>query len=103
MKYGAQGAEVIIDIADLGNRVRLAVHSRGNPLDEQEIARLFEPYVRTKSAESGEQRGWGLGLTLVHGVVKAHGGQFGVSSSVEEGTTFWFELPKESSAVPDEA
>ena len=54
---------------------------------------IFEPFTRTSdSAQSGIER-WGLGLTLVRGVVEAHGGHVSMTSSESEGTTFTIEIP----------
>ena len=94
LKYGSKDTDITIAVTDQTKNVRLTVHNYGHPLSEQEIAGLFDPYVRSKTAETGEQRGWGLGLTLVRGVVEAHGGTVGASSSADSGTTFWFQLPK---------
>lgn len=99
-KYGTPKSDVALEVVDLGADVRVAVRNQGNPLSEDEISSLFDPYVRTKAAETGKQRGWGLGLTLVRGVVEAHSGRFGVTSSADDGTTFWFELPKALPTTP---
>src|SRR5438093_9504391 len=53
----------------------------------------FEPVARTRSAQTGSARGWGLGLTLVHGCAEAHGGRVRVDSDAATGTTFTLELP----------
>ena len=94
LKYGDKDADITIAVADMQQSVRLSVHNYGHPLGEQESRGLFHPYTRTKDAEAGEQRGWGLGLAMVRGVTEAHGGQVGVVSSAETGTTFWCEYPK---------
>ena len=103
IKYGAKDSDITIAVEDLAGTVRVSVHNFGHPLGQHEIATLFTPYVRSERAEMGEERGWGLGLTLVQGVVRAHRGRVGATSAPDTGTTFWFELPKSSvsSASPE--
>ena len=54
---------------------------------------LFDSFKRTEGAVAGKQKGWGLGLALVKGLVEAHGGSLGVKSDETSGTTFWVKLP----------
>jgi signal transduction histidine kinase len=46
------------------------------------------------NAIKGTQKGWGLGLTLVKGLVEGHQGKISVVSTKEEGTSFKITLPK---------
>jgi PAS domain S-box-containing protein len=95
VKYGDPKKKVSLNISDEGKGVRIAVHNFGNPIPEDEQKKLFDPFVRSKSAELGVQKGWGLGLTLVRGVVEAHGGSIRLESKPESGTTFTVDLPKD--------
>jgi signal transduction histidine kinase len=47
-------------------------------------------------AEGGAQPGWGVGLTVVRGIVEALGGAVGVTSTPNSGTTFLVDLPIDS-------
>ena len=64
--------------------VRLSVADTGPGIPAEFLPRIFEPYFTTKDNDNGT----GLGLSLVHSIVTACGGEIRVESQVGEGTTF---------------
>ncbi|HMA66376.1 MAG TPA: PAS domain S-box protein, partial [Desulfosalsimonadaceae bacterium] len=76
------------DIAP-GDYAEITVSDTGVGMDEQALNKIFEPYFTTK--DQGE--GTGLGLSVVHGIVKSHGGCIVVSSEPGRGSTFHVYLP----------
>ena len=69
------------------NRVLVRIEDSGSGLAPGEIDRIFSPEYTTK------EKGLGLGLSIAHEIVRAHGGQIIVRSQVAVGTTFEIELP----------
>jgi signal transduction histidine kinase/CheY-like chemotaxis protein len=81
-----------------GGRVRLEVEDEGVGMDEQVQARVFEPFFTTK----GRDRGTGLGLSTVHGIVADSGGSIELHSRVRHGTRFIVHWPR-AALVPEPA
>ena len=85
-----QGGELkIATSAPSRGRVRLEIADTGSGIPPQRLGRIFDPFFTTKAPGEGT----GLGLYVVHTVVKNAGGSIEVRSTPERGTTFVIDLP----------
>ncbi|MHC1727512.1 MAG: cache domain-containing protein [Syntrophobacteraceae bacterium] len=86
------GQKSLVTALDLepGRYVRTTISDSGHGMDAAVLERIFDPYFTTK--EPGE--GTGMGLAVVQGIVRKHGGAVAVHSELGTGTTFDVYLPR---------
>lgn len=73
--------------------VRYNVIDGGPGIPQQYVEKVFERFFQVENSDTRNVQGTGLGLAISREIVKKHGGQIGVDSQLDIGTTFWFELP----------
>lgn len=92
-KYSHWGDQLVVTVAVEGVWVRVSVTDHGDGVSPDERQRIFRRRARGRAALHSGERGHGLGLDVVCGVVEAHGGMVGVDGEYGQGATFWFTLP----------
>ena len=81
----------IVTAMDGPKAVCVEVHDCGTGIDPQSAARLFEPFYTTKT------QGIGIGLSISHSIIEAHGGSLSAAARMPHGAVFRLSLPREGS------
>ena len=83
-----RGGKIVVSTGREGDYSTIAVSDSGTGMSEDDRARCLEPFFTTKG-----ERGTGLGLSVVYGIIQRHGGRIDIQSEVGRGTTFAISLP----------
>jgi PAS domain S-box-containing protein len=99
--YLDQGSAAVFPDLTPGNYVKLTVKDTGSGIDPEIKDRIFDPYFTTKEVGKGS----GIGLSVVHGIVKSHNGAISVDSKSGKGTTLsiLFPVAEETAVIESEA
>ena len=88
VKYNHIGGQVTVTAYRKEKYICLSVEDTGNGIPEELRERVFEPFFRVDKSRSRELGGVGLGLALVHEIVRVHEGSITVKSNPSGGTIF---------------
>jgi signal transduction histidine kinase len=93
IKYTPDGGTVSVGWETRGDRVLLSITDTGIGIAKADQVHLFEKFSRIKRRETIDIKGSGLGLAIVKSIVERHAGRVWVDSEMEQGSTFYVELP----------
>jgi len=86
---GKPKGKVTVRTRRVAEGVMLEVQDNGEGIPRENLSKIFDPFFTTKE----EGKGVGLGLAVVYGIVKSHGGDVEVNSTLKVGTVFRVTLP----------
>tara|TARA_B100000029_G_scaffold394077_1_gene391497 strand:- start:728 stop:1789 length:1062 start_codon:yes stop_codon:yes gene_type:complete len=92
IKFTAEG-EVQLKLKHVNYGIRIEVIDTGIGIAQQQIETIFESFRQVSQGTSRRFSGTGLGLTISQQFVEGMGGQIGVNSQLNQGSTFWLEIP----------
>jgi len=101
LKFTFEGG-ITVEVQPEGDRVSLRVRDTGVGIPAAELPHVFERFHRVAGSRSRTHEGTGIGLALVHELVKLHGGAVQVESSEGAGTTFTVTIPLGRDHLPPE-
>src|SRR5512137_1098187 len=90
IRHTGRGGQVVARMRPSAEGLLFEVQYDGEGIPAHHLERIFDRFFQVPGTRRG---GVGLGLYISREVVRAHGGDMGVTSAVGEGSTFWFTLP----------
>ena len=98
VKYSPQQARLAISCRVTGEEVIVSVSDAGMGIALRDQEQIFDRFHRAGDSRSRSAPGAGLGLYICRAIVEAHGGHIWVESTLRQGSTFLFSLPREEKA-----
>ena len=97
VKFTERG-RITLEVSDRGTadgaaRVRFEVRDTGIGIAADQFDSVFDAFTQVDASSTRKHGGSGLGLAIVKEIADLMGGEVGVDSRVDEGSTFWFEVP----------
>ncbi|MFD1819445.1 PAS domain S-box-containing protein [Pseudarcicella hirudinis] len=93
IRYSTDQSKIIIKAEDIGKSIKFWVQDFGKGIDEKFQERIFEKFFQVPN-NTKSQYGTGLGLAISKDFIEAQGGNIGVKSELNLGSTFYFSIPK---------
>ena len=103
IKFTESGGVTLSVSGRAGRPLKIIVEDTGIGMTEEQAARLFEDFTQADSTISRRFGGTGLGMSIVRQLVQLMGGEIGVDSTPDKGTTITVTLPLEMAAPQSEA
>ncbi len=95
IKFAGRGGKIEVCALDSGDEVTVVVKDDGPGIASDNLEKVFDCFAKFETAQSGSSAGVGLGLTLAKELIEMHGGRIWAESTVGEGSTFHFVVPKQ--------
>jgi PAS domain S-box-containing protein len=93
VKYNCDNGKINISCNNVdNNQLRINISDTGSGLSTEQQSDLFKAFNRL-GLENSELEGTGIGLVITKKILELMGGNIGVSSKLDKGSTFWIELP----------
>jgi len=93
IRFTPSGGEIIVSIAERPEAVRVAVSDNGPGIPDDDLPRIFDRFYRAVGGEEARSDSSGLGLAIVKRILDLHDSRITVTSKLDAGTRFEFELP----------
>jgi len=96
VSYTGEDKTVTIHLEEDGENYTVHIIDTGEGIPEDKLPYIWDRYYKVDKNHRRAQMGSGLGLSIVKQILDAHGAAYGVTSTLGEGSDFWFSLAKNS-------
>jgi signal transduction histidine kinase len=94
LKYSTENPTITINLKEDAHQITLSIQDKGVGIAPEFKKKIFEKFFRVPTGDVHTVKGYGLGLSYVYAVVKAHKGTIDVDSEPGKGSNFVINLPK---------
>jgi signal transduction histidine kinase len=94
LKYSTENPTITINLKEDAHQITLSIQDKGVGIAAEFKKKIFEKFFRVPTGDLHTVKGYGLGLSYVNAVVKAHKGTIDVDSELGKGSNFVINLPK---------
>lgn len=93
IKFSPTNEIIEISVEVIDKIVRVSIEDKGIGVPEEYKNKLFHKFIQVDSSDTRKKGGTGLGLSICKAIIKQHNGTISFDSTLNEGSTFYFELP----------
>jgi two-component system phosphate regulon sensor histidine kinase PhoR len=95
INYSEENKKIVVSLIEKDREIHLTIKDQGRGIPAEHIDRIFERFYRVESSRDQKSGGRGIGLSIVKQIVKQHGGQIQIKSTVNVGTTITIVFPNQ--------
>ncbi|MDM8565650.1 PAS domain S-box protein [Candidatus Halobeggiatoa sp. HSG11] len=93
VKYTEKNGWIKVHVFQDSSMLKLIVSDNGMGIERKELDKIFSEFHQADRVRDQELGGTGIGLALTRRLVELHGGEIGVESELDKGSSFWFTIP----------
>jgi signal transduction histidine kinase len=92
-KYSSEGGKIVVFSEKIGNGAKVKIQDFGIGISKSDQDKLFQPFALQDQETLKKRKSAGLCLSIAKKIIEKHGGEMGVESTENKGSTFYFTLP----------
>jgi len=100
VKFSPHEKKIVVTLEQDNNFAKVSIKDQGPGINEEDKAKLFDPFQKLSAKPTGGEKSSGLGLTIAKKLIEGHKGTIEVISEKNIGTTFSFSIPLEVKIEP---